>query len=1475
MSNEEKYMDKTLKLPRFSGKQEDWQIWSERFLIRAKRKGYKDLLTEKVKIPTDSETSTDARIADELDELRELNELAFEEIEMGMDTDKKTGRVAFDYVRLSKTNDNTEGNCKLAWDRLKMKFESKQAPTRLMLRKEFYNKKLNSIDEDPDEWITELEDLRLRMQAAGSSISDMDLIEHILNNLPSEYNIVVKVMENRLNVADDLSIMEVRNELCLEFAKHKFGNTDIKEDSALYAGGFKGTCNKCGKMGHKARFCKSGDNSNKDKDWKKKIECYNCHKKGHFAKECRSPKSNTTERASKSTDKKKRKKKKKSRRDEESDSESSDSEMSLVIRDVSLIAKESDDIWIGDSGASGHMVNTDKNLFECKKINEEIVIANDETIRATKIGKLKVEVDSKEGKKTLILDQVRYVPGLGKYNLLSITKAISKGYNLSNEKNVIILKKNKSEIRFDTIMKTRTGHVVGTKLRQINPEKAMTSVTSDGKKKVDVNEFHKKIGHLSQKTMEKVAALHKIKLTGSFQVCRACAEAKARQKNLGKKTDVSNDKSPGGFLWMDVSSVSEKSYGGSKYWLLIVDDATNFSWSHFLKEKSEVGDALMKTLEVLDENNNEVTVRCDNAGENYSAQTLCKEKGKKVKFEFTSPETPQQNGKVERKFATLWGRVRAMMNSAGVKDVRRKKLWAECANHATFLENISLKAREYIKAPWWDYSKESKWIHQLPIFGEIGVVKTAKEIQSKMKNKGDAMMFIGIAKDHATDCFKFLNLKTNKVVKSRNVRWLKKTEPELLEEERVIEEKKKPENYITIEEVTEDEEKEQENVHVISDDETSVSEGSNQTNEEEEETIQIETEKKKEKTKIRRALLDIADSLNPEAQREVERLRKEQQDRLIDEQLKWIEGNSIHKEFGMCVMEKAEATKVKSSEHILDRLEKLVSNVYKIPEKERQSEIKRIIHEMKKDKPETFEQAYYHPDLKIRLRWRIAIKKEFRDMNSRKVWETFKKSNIPKDRRCIKCKWVFDIKRDGRFRARLVACGYSQVPGVDFVESYAPVINDITWRILIVLKIMFGFDALIVDVETAFLHGDLEETIFMECPPGMKAKKDECCLLRKSIYGLVQAARQYFKKYVDVLRKAGFEGGDVDPCLMYRKTGKDIVYISIHVDDALLVGTKKGIQDAVADIKKGGFELKIEGSLDDYLSCEITFDEDGSGGYIHQPHLISRIEKTFGDLVKKRQEYGTPGTPGFRTIRNPDEEKLDEKRHSMYRSGVGMLLYLVKHSRPDLANPIRELSKVLDGPSEKSWGEMCRIIKYVLDTRNMSLRIKPKGSDINEMEMIAFSDSDWAADRETRISVSGFIIYLNGVAISWKSRAQKGVTLSSSEAEFVALSEAVKEIRFIFQVLRSMGIKVKTPIVVRADNVGAMFMAKNTSISDRTKHVDIRYHFIREFVDQEFIKIVFVSTKENVADIFTKNLPKELFDRHSNNMIEEKMGRRI
>ena len=172
-------------------------------------------------------------------------------------------------------------------------------------------------------------------------------------------------------------------------------------------------------------------------------------------------------------------------------------------------------------------------------------------------------------------------------------------------------------------------------------------------------------------------------------------------------------------------------------------------------------------------------------------------------------------------------------------------------------------------------------------------------------------------------------------------------------------------------------------------------------------------------------------------------------------------------------------------------------------------------------------------------------------MNQREVWRKIQKSKIPENRRLIKCKWVFEIKRDGRFRARLVTCGYSQIPGVDFSEAYAPVIHDVTWRILLIIYLNRKYEAKIIDIETAFLYGELEEEIYMECPEGLTKMENDCLILQKTIYGLVQAARQYWKKFTTTLKQLKFEGGNADPCLFYRKTENGIVYIGIYVDDYL------------------------------------------------------------------------------------------------------------------------------------------------------------------------------------------------------------------------------------------------------------------------------------------------------------------------------------
>ena len=180
------------------------------------------------------------------------------------------------------------------------------------------------------------------------------------------------------------------------------------------------------------------------------------------------------------------------------------------------------------------------------------------------------------------------------------------------------------------------------------------------------------------------------------------------------------------------------------------------------------------------------------------------------------------------------------------------------------------------------------------------------------------------------------------------------------------------------------------------------------------------------------------------------------------------------------------------------------------------------------------------------------------------------------------------------------------------------------------------------------------------------------------------------------------------------------------------------------------------------------------------------------------------------------------------------------------------------------------MIKFVLDTRSLAIKVAPIDLIDDKWIIVAFSDSDFGGDKETRISIAGFILYLMGVLISWQSKGQKSVTLSSSEAEYIALLEAAKEIKFVYQLLIGMGMKVKLPIVICVDNLGAIFMSENVLVSQRTKHVDIHYRFIQEFVFDKFIKVIFVKTENNDSDIFTKNLGGDLHERHLSKMIIEK-----
>ena len=252
----------------------------------------------------------------------------------------------------------------------------------------------------------------------------------------------------------------------------------------------------------------------------------------------------------------------------------------------------------------------------------------------------------------------------------------------------------------------------------------------------------------------------------------------------------------------------------------------------------------------------------------------------------------------------------------------------------------------------------------------------------------------------------------------------------------------------------------------------------------------------------------------------------------------------------------------------------------------------------------TFQEAWNCPVENERKSWRAAIRKEIRSMIERGVWRKTDRKKIPNNRRLIGNKWVLKIKRDGTYNARLVALGYSQIPGVDYTDNFAPVAHDVSFRIALARMMVEKLDSLVMDVETAFLYGDIEEEIFMKSPVGMEeidpgSSSEDCYQLKKGIYGLCQAARQFWKKFVDTIKKEsfGFQVCPADPCMLFKENELGICIIIMYVDDMLIIGKKEQIQDFASKIQKE-FSVKIQHNLADYLGCEFHMNKERTRGWL-------------------------------------------------------------------------------------------------------------------------------------------------------------------------------------------------------------------------------------------------------------------------------------
>lgn len=456
----------------------------------------------------------------------------------------------------------------------------------------------------------------------------------------------------------------------------------------------------------------------------------------------------------------------------------------------------------------------------------------------------------------------------------------------------------------------------------------------------------------------------------------------------------------------------------------------------------------------------------------------------------------------------------------------------------------------------------------------------------------------------------------------------------------------------------------------------------------------------------------------------------------------------------------------------------------------------------------------------------------------------------PKDRNIIDDRWVFKVKRNSddsveRHKARLVARGFSQEYGFDYWETFSPVVRFTSIRTILALAAQRRMKIKQFDVKTAFLNGDLEEEIYMEQPSGFSDGTNKVCKLQRSLYGLKQASRCWNRKFKEFIQLFGFVACGADSCVFVsRKDGK-LTILAIHVDDGLIVSDDNQCIERALTHLQAHFEITSM-KVGCFLGLEIEQRPDGSI-FIHQSAYARRVLKRFN--MDGCNPVMTPSDPN-QVLHNFSES---EPSGYPYREAVGSIMYLSVGTRPDITHAVAIASRYLEKPSIVHENAVKRILKYLKGTINFGILYL----STEEPQLIGYSDADHAGDVETRRSTSGHIFKLCGGLISCER--QKSVSISTMEAEYISASEAVRELVWLIRLLKELFMgELKKPLFFM-DNDSAIKLIKNPEFHKRSKHIDIRYHFIREKYNQNLFILNYVSTHEMIADMFTKALAKDKF----------------
>ncbi|KAL5762397.1 hypothetical protein ACOSP7_018661 [Xanthoceras sorbifolium] len=499
--------------------------------------------------------------------------------------------------------------------------------------------------------------------------------------------------------------------------------------------------------------------------------------------------------------------------------------------------------------------------------------------------------------------------------------------------------------------------------------------------------------------------------------------------------------------------------------------------------------------------------------------------------------------------------------------------------------------------------------------------------------------------------------------------------------------------------------------------------------------------------------------------------------------------------------------------------------------------------------PECYDEAMQVEDS---VKWESAMRDEMDSLMSNQTWEL---AELPPGKKALHNKWVFRIKEEHngnkRYKARMVVKGFQQKEGIDYNEIFSPVVKLTTIRLVLKIVAAENLHLEQLDVKTVFLHGDLEEEIYMRQPEGFKeaGKENLVCRLKKSLYGLKQAPRQWYKKFDSFMSSSGFTRCQADHCCYIKRFDNSFIILLLYVDDMLIAGSDmQEIMNLKRELSKQ-FAMKDLGAAKQILGMRIKRDTKSGTLLLSQAEYIKKVLSRFN--MQDAKPVSTPLGIHFRLSKEQSPKTEEERTHMAkvpYASAIGSLMYAMVCTRPDIAQAVGAVSRYMNNPGKIHWEAVKWILRYLRGTTNKTLCFK--GGDTT---LTGYVDADLAGNVDIRKSTTGYVYTLGGTAVSWVSQLQKIVALSTTEAEYVAVTEASKEMVWLQSFLEELG-KKQEDNVLYCDSQSAIHLAKNPSFHSRTKHIQLRYHFIRSLLEDGILKLEKISGAQNPADMLTKTV---------------------